>query len=173
MGGGGLPWMAWWPPYKHDQKKEKTIKHERNWNRQSCFTSGVLLTSVPDVFFSCRGAKLGWAGVPASASLQGPGGPVQADRTSIFLGGKINVCQCHIFRSCSIVEVHRSEHFLVMFQPKFGHIYLVMWTSLRSLCQKYPNKCYSFELDTLVLWSNASCTKSGDPEFKSRRLVCL
>ena len=44
------------------------------------------------MFFSCRGAKgwgqQGWAGVQASASLRaGAGGAVQADRTSIFLGG--------------------------------------------------------------------------------------
>ena len=37
-------------------------------------------------FFSCRGAKRGWAGVPASASLRaGAGGPVRADRTNIIL----------------------------------------------------------------------------------------
>ena len=53
--------------------------------------SRVILTSMPDVFFSCRGAKWGWAGVPASASLQaGAGGPVQADRTSIFFGVKFS-----------------------------------------------------------------------------------
>ena len=47
------------------------------------FTSGILLTSVPDVF-SCRGAKWGWAGLPA-------------DCTSIFFWVKVNVCQCHKF----------------------------------------------------------------------------
>ena len=53
------------------------------------FTSRVLLTSMPDVF-SCRGAKQGWARVPASASLRAwAGGPVQAYRTSIFLGVKL------------------------------------------------------------------------------------
>ena len=44
-----------------------------NW---SVISSGVFLISVPDIFFSCRGAKQGWAGVPASASLRaGAGGP--------------------------------------------------------------------------------------------------
>ena len=52
------------------------------------FTSGVLLTSVLDVFFCW--VKQGWAGVPASASLRARArGPVQADHTSIFLGVKI------------------------------------------------------------------------------------
>ena len=52
-------------------------------------TFGILLTSVPDVF-SCRGANRGWAGVQASASLQaGAGGPVQANRTSIFFWDKV------------------------------------------------------------------------------------
>ena len=42
------------------------------------------------MFFSCIGAKQGWAGVPASASLQAwAEGPVQADRTIIFLGVKL------------------------------------------------------------------------------------
>ena len=75
-------------------------------------------SSMPDVFFSCRRAKgkgkRGWAGVPASASLWACelGEPVQADRTSIFLGGKVNVflchvnvCLCHEFRSSSKIFV--------------------------------------------------------------------
>ena len=42
------------------------------------------------MFFSCRGAKRGWAGVPASASLRAVlGGSVQAKRTSIFFGVKL------------------------------------------------------------------------------------
>ena len=42
------------------------------------------------MFFSCREAKPGCAGIPASWSLQArAGGPVQADRTSIFLGVKL------------------------------------------------------------------------------------
>ena len=43
------------------------------------------------MIFSCRGAKqLGWAGIPASASLRARvGEPVQAYRTSIFLGVKL------------------------------------------------------------------------------------
>ena len=75
-------------------------------------TSGVLLAWC---FFSCRRAMRGWAGVPASMSLRaGAGGPVQADRTSIFFGVKVNVCHC-IFWSCSIVKVRRCETLLVMF----------------------------------------------------------
>ena len=50
--------------------------------------SGVLPTVPLDVFFSCRGVKRGWAGVPASASLQARAGePVQYDRTSILFWG--------------------------------------------------------------------------------------
>ena len=52
----------------------------------------------------------------ASASLRaGAGGPVQADRTSIFFWGKVNVCGCGEFWSCSIVKLRRSEKFSVMF----------------------------------------------------------
>ena len=88
-----------WPIHEND-------KHDLNL---------VLLTSVPDGFFSCRGARWGWAGVPARWSLRaGAGGLVQADRTSIFFGGKVNVCCCQIFRSCSIVKVCHCEKFLVM-----------------------------------------------------------
>ena len=59
------------------------------------FTSGVLLTSVPDVFFLVEEQSDG-----ASVSLRaGVGGLVQADRVSIFFGGKVNVCRCHEFRS--------------------------------------------------------------------------
>ena len=44
--------------------------------------------------FFCSGVKRrgwpGWAGVPASARLRaGAGGPVQADRTSIYFGIKL------------------------------------------------------------------------------------
>ena len=52
------------------------------------------------MFFSCRGAKRGWAGVPASVSLRaGAGGPVQADRTSIFFWRQVNVRRCREFQS--------------------------------------------------------------------------
>ena len=91
-------------------------------------TSWVLLTSVPDGFFSCRGAKQGWAGVLASVNLRArAGGPVQADRTRIFLGGKVNDCRYLIFGSCSIVKVCHCENFLVMFLTLirsylFGHV---------------------------------------------------
>ena len=51
--------------------------------------SGVLLTSMPDVF-SRRGAKQSWAGVPASASLCAEAGePIQGDLTSKFLEVKL------------------------------------------------------------------------------------
>ena len=76
---------------------------------------GALLTYVPDVF-SLKGGKWGWAGVPASASLQaGPGGPVQANRISIFLEGKVNVCWCHEFWSSSKNKIRHCEHFLDKF----------------------------------------------------------
>ena len=74
-----------------------------------------------------------WAGVPASVSLQaGAGGLVQADRTSIFFGGKVNVCHCHVnvcqcheYRSSSKDKVHCCENFSVKFKPIFGHLDLV------------------------------------------------
>ena len=78
------------------------------------------------MFFSCRGAKRGWAGVPASASLRaGAGGPVQADLTSMFFGvklmfigvmyfgqiQKIMFVVVNIFWSYSNNKVHRCEIF--------------------------------------------------------------
>ena len=60
--------------------------------------------------------KRGWAGVSASASLRyGAGGPVQADYTSIFLGGKVNVCRCHEFWSNSKNKVRCCVNFSVKF----------------------------------------------------------
>ena len=94
------------------------------------FTSGVLLISVPDVF-SCRGAKRGWAGVPASASLQAEaGGPVQAVRTSIFFWHQVNVPRCREFRSNSKNRVRRCDKFSVMFLPYFWSSSSVILTSL-------------------------------------------
>ena len=80
--------------------------------------SGVPLFCMPDIF-SCKEVKQqglrGCAGVPASGSFQPwAGGTVQAKRT-IFFGGKVNVCHCGEFQSCSIVKVCHSEKFLVMF----------------------------------------------------------
>ena len=65
-------------------------------------TSRVLLTFMPDVFFLVE-------------ERSEAGGPVQANRTSIFFGGKVNVCRCHEFRSKSKNNVRRSEHFSVIF----------------------------------------------------------
>ena len=53
-------------------------------------SSGVLLTSMPDIFFLVEersdGASEAWAGVPASASLRaGAGALSKADRTNIFI----------------------------------------------------------------------------------------
>ena len=83
-------------------------------------TSRVLLISVPDVFFlvevqSDAASKAGW--------------PFQADRTNIFFGGKVNVCRCREFRSCSNIKVCRCKYFLAKIWPKFGHLNSVMWTS--------------------------------------------
>ena len=97
------------------------------------------------MFFSCRGAKRGWAGVPASASLQAKaGGPVQADHSSLFFGDKVNVCRCHVnvcwyheFRSSSKNKVRHCENLLVKFKPIFGHLDLVQWTSLLKTVIKY------------------------------------
>ena len=62
-----------------------------------------------------RGAKQGWAGVSASASLRaGAGRPIQADRISFFLV-KVNVLQCPEFRSSSKNKVRQCEKMLVMF----------------------------------------------------------
>ena len=90
------------------------------------------------MFFSCRGAKQGWTGVPAIASLRagaggsvqaipaiaslqtGTGGPVQAVRTSIFFWRQVNVCWCHEFWSNSKNKFRRCEKFSVMFNHDFG-----------------------------------------------------
>ena len=62
------------------------------------FTSS--LTSMPDVFFllveeqSDRASEAGQVSQPVGAEA---GGPVQADHTSIFWGGKVNVCRCNKF----------------------------------------------------------------------------
>ena len=58
---------------------------------------GVLLISLPYAF-SCRGAnqqasKAGQLSQSARACALA-GRLVQADSTSIFLGGKVNICQC-------------------------------------------------------------------------------
>ena len=68
------------------------------------------------MFFSCRGAKRGWAGVPASASLRaGARGPVQADRTSIFFWRQVNVRRCREIRQNSKNNVGHCDHFSVIF----------------------------------------------------------
>ena len=71
-------------------------------------------------FFSCRGAKQrgyqGWADFPVRASLRaGAGGPVQADRTSIFLGVKLMFVGVMNFRSSSKNKVRCCEIFFVKF----------------------------------------------------------
>ena len=50
------------------------------------------------------------------------GGPVQADRTSIFFWRQVNVRWCREICSSSKSEVRRSENFLVIFLSIFGHI---------------------------------------------------
>ena len=107
-----------------------TIKHGQNLNQ-------LTLTLHPRsswppylMFFSCKGAKQGWAGVPASASLRAvAGGPVQADCTSIFFGVKLMFFVIVFFGSCSIVKVRHCEKTWSCSKPNFGHIYLVMWNS--------------------------------------------
>ena len=62
------------------------------------FTSGVLLISVPDVFFLVEEQSEAWQeSQPVRACELGAEGPVQANRISIFLGGKVNVGGCHEF----------------------------------------------------------------------------
>ena len=48
------------------------------------------------------------------------GGPVQADRTSIFFWRQVNVRWCREFRSNSKNKVHRCEKFSVIF---IGHVH--------------------------------------------------
>ena len=79
------------------------------------------------MFFSCRGVKRGQADVPPSASQRaGPGGPVQADGTSIFFGiklmivGVVKFSQVQKIRFIG-VKIFRSysNQFLVKF---IGHV---------------------------------------------------
>ena len=108
------------------------------------------------MFFSCRGAKRGWAGVPASASLQsGAQGHVQADRTSIFFWSQVNVRRCREIRSNSKNDVRRCDHFSVIFWPIFGHIDSVKLTSLKII-----RKGYFFDSLTIeehFTWKSFNC----------------
>ena len=99
-----------------DQTMTKTNLNNWTWPKLKPTNLNLMSgVSVPNVF-SWRGAKWGQKGVPSSASVRaGAGGPIQADCTSIFLEGKVNVCRCHEFLSCSMVKVHHSEIFLVIF----------------------------------------------------------
>ena len=82
--------------------------------------SRVLQITVPDVFFlaeeqSDGASKAGQVSQPVQACEPRLGGPVQADRTSIFFWSQVNVHQCHEFRSYSKNKVRQCENFLVMF----------------------------------------------------------
>ena len=79
-------------------------------------------------FFSCRGEKRGWAGVPASASLQARArGPVQADCNKIFFRGKVNICQCHEFGSNSKNNVRVVNIFLSYSNNEVG-CFEIFWS---------------------------------------------
>ena len=45
---------------------------------------------------------------------------------------RVSIYCKYIFRSCSINNACRCKKFWFKFYPKFGHIYWVMWTSLKS-----------------------------------------
>ena len=104
--------------------KPTNILKQTNLN----FTSVVLLISLPDVF-SCRGAKRGWACVPPSASLRArAGGPVQADRKSIFFCCQGFICRCREFQKLRFVGV---KIFRSCLTTNFSHNHLVKLTSLK------------------------------------------
>ena len=84
------------------------------------FTSGVLLISMPNVFFHVEerrdgASEAGQLFQPVRACKLGAWEPVQADCTSIFFWDQLNVCRCCEFRSSSKNEVRHCENFLVMF----------------------------------------------------------
>ena len=96
------------------------------------------------MFFSCRRAKQGWAGVPASVSLwAGPGGTVQANRTSIFLGVKLMFVIIVFFSHVQSLRFVVVNNFWSCSNPNFGHIYLVLWISL-ILNTKYKKLKFSW-----------------------------
>ena len=104
-----------------------TLSIEHDWisNRQT-----LTLPPCP-MFFSCRGAKQGWPGVPASASLQaGAGGHVQADCTSMFFWVKFMFVVAVFFGHLQLLRFVVVKNFRSCSNPWFGHIYLVMWISL-------------------------------------------
>ena len=75
-------------------------------------------------FISFRGAKQDWAGIPASVSLQaGAGGPVQANRTSIFFWRQVNVRWCREFQSSSKNNVCHVKNSWSCSNPNFGHLH--------------------------------------------------
>ena len=70
---------------------------------------------------------VGWAGVPASASLRsGAGGPVQADCTTLFLGVKLMYVVVVILGHVQLLRFIVLKHFWSCFNPNFGHLDLVM-----------------------------------------------
>ena len=97
-----------WPNSReHEYDRKSNIFIKIAWQRPTfqrrptwfVISSGVLLTSLPDIFFLVEersdGASEAWAGVPASASLQaGAGALSKADRANIFFGF-VNVSRFH------------------------------------------------------------------------------
>ena len=67
------------------------------------------------------------------------GGSVQAYRTSIFFGVKVNVCHCHIFWSCSIVQFRRRK-------KNFGHFLTLIKVIFFCSCELASNKINQNEL---------------------------
>ena len=124
--GYSLEWIKMTEPW---QQQTLLIEHDQNWNQQTLWNRQTLTlppgSSKPLclMFFSCRGAKQCWAGVPASASLWArAGGPVQAICTCIFFGVKLMFVSVMNFgqvqKICFVVVKNfwsNSNQFLVIF----------------------------------------------------------
>ena len=105
------------------------------------------------MFFSCRGAKQGWAGVPAYVSLHATPCLIWeliAMCIESIIGGKVNVCCCCIFGHVQLLRFVIAKIFWSCFNPKFGHIYSVMWISLPFLIFWYYT-IYFYNYTTLLI----------------------
>ena len=98
------------------------------------FTSGVLLTSVPDVFFLVEErSEAGQVSQPVRACEPGLGDLSKLTAPAYFFGEKLMFVGVMNFGKIQKNKVCRSEHFSVIFQPIFGHLDLVKLTNRISL----------------------------------------
>ena len=133
------------------------------------FTFGVLLISW--CFFSCRAAKWGWAGVPASVSLRGgAGGPSPSWPNQHIFWQQGNVRQCHEIRPSSKNKVRWCENFLVILKSIFGHFYSIMLTGLIKIDKKFSSL---FSMSKWVLCEDLESRQLSDLNFFFNGIIFL